>query len=121
MGGALVKAETKDPSKAMMSHFLLEELAKLIATKPMTMSDGSGSDGDEPAYETGLSSNGLQGADWAAAMSRAVTKNGSLTPDQDMLERTIAKGRAGEAKRTYDMLNTVPAAPFVPPRREDPS
>lgn len=119
--GALVKAETKDPSKAMMSHFLLEELAKLIATKPMIMSDGSGSDGDEPADETGLSSNGLQGADWAAAMSRAVTKNGSLTPDQDMLERTIAKGRAGEAKRTYDMLNAVPAAPFVPPRREDPS
>lgn len=119
--GALTKVDTTraDVSKSMMSHFMMEELAKLIATKPMAMSDGS-EDGEE-ADENTLSSNGLQGADWAAAMSRAVTKNGSPTPDQDMMERTIAKGRAGEAKRTYDMLNAVPAVPFVAPRREDPS
>ena len=120
--GALVKAETKatDPTKAMMSHYMLEELAKLIATKPMSMSDGSEEEGAQ-SDETTLSSNGFQGSDWAAAMSRAVTKNGNLTADQAMLERNIAKGRAGEAKRTYDMLNAVPAVPFVAPRRDDPS
>jgi hypothetical protein len=86
----------------------------------MSMTDGSADEEKDP-NESGLSSNGLQGADMTAAMTRALTKPGTHTADQAALERGIAKGRAMEANRTYEMLNAVPAAPFVPVRRNDPS
>jgi hypothetical protein len=100
-------------TKDMVTRMMLEEMAKMIAAKPMAMND----DGeDENTDETALSSNGFQGSDWGAAMTQAMTKD---TPaDQAALARSIAKGRAGEATRSYDMLNAVPtAAPFVPVRR----
>ena len=105
----------------MVAHFILEELAKLIAAKPMTMSDGSESDDNDGGDETALSSVGFQGADWAAAMTRSLTKDGSTSLDQAALERELSRSRAGEAKRTYDMLNAVPSAPFIPVRRNGPS
>lgn len=108
-----------DPSKAMIAHFILEELAKLIAAKPMSMNDGS--DGDENAADgTSVGATGFQGTDWSTAMTRALTKNDPTAGDQAALERGIAKGRAGEAMRTYDMLNAVPGAPYIPVRRQDP-
>lgn len=117
---ALTKTEKADPNKAMISHFIIEEMAKLISTHPMTMSDGSES--EEPgADDTTLSSSGLKGADWAATMTRSLTKDGATTADQAALERGIARGRAMEANRTYEMLNAVPGAPFLPGRRKDPS
>ncbi len=114
---AMAKTEKPDTNKAMIDHFILEEMAKLIAVKPMTMSDGSEDEqnGDET---TGLSAGGFQGADWAAAMSKSLTKDKNV-------EAADARNRAGEAKRTYDMLNAVPTslpgAPFMPIRRNDPS
>ncbi len=113
--------QAQDPSKTMVAHFILEELAKLIAAKPMTMSDGSESDDNDGGDETALSSVGFQGADWAAAMTRSLTKDGSTSLDQAALERELSRSRAGEAKRTYDMLNAVPSAPFIPVRRNGPS
>ena len=102
-------------TKAMVSRMMLQEMAKMIAAKPMAM---SGEDGEQ-SDDTLVSSNGLQGSDWGAAMTQAMTKD---TPaDQAALARSIAKGRAGEATRTYDMLNAVPAVPFIPARRNDPS
>jgi hypothetical protein len=104
--------DRKAMTKSMVSRMMLEEMAKMIAAKPMAMSD----DGNEEGDGTQVSSNGLQGSDWGAAMTQAMTKD---TPaDKDALARSIAKGRAGEATRTYDMLNAVPtAAPFIPARR----
>ena len=113
-------AGKQDTDKAMISHFMLEEMAKLIAAKPMNMSDGSEDEGDN-GEESSVSSAGFQGADWAAALTRSLTKDGTPTADQAALERNIARGRALEANRTYDMLNAVPAVPFIPIRRPDPS
>lgn len=112
--------QAQDPSRTMIAHFILEEMAKLIAAKPMTMSDGSES-AENGGDETALSSVGFQGADWAAAMTRSLTRSDTTTLDQAALERELSKSRAGEAKRTYDMLNAVPSAPFIPLRRNDPS
>ena len=107
--------DAKAFTKAMVSRMMLEEMAKMIASKPMAM---SGED-EEETDDTLVSSNGLQGADWGAAMTQAMTKD---TPaDQAALARSIAKGRAGEATRSYDMLNAVPAVPFIPARRDDPT
>jgi hypothetical protein len=103
----------KFDSKALVSRMMLEEMAKMIAAKPMAM---SGDDDNESDDSTALSSNGFQGSDFSAAVTQAMTKD---TPaDQAAVARSIAKGRAGEATRTYDMLNAVPtAAPFIPVRR----
>lgn len=109
----------RDPSKTMIARFILEELAKLIAAKPMTMSDGS-EDDEAAGDDTSRTSNGFQGNDWAAAMTQALTKGDPVAADQAALERGLAKGRAGEAMRTYDMLNAVPGAPFLPVRRQEP-
>jgi hypothetical protein len=111
------ETEHSDTSKAMISHFVLEEMAKLIAAKPMTMADGE----EEETDETALSSAGFQSADWAAAMAQAATKTDRSGDAQAALERSTAKNRAGDAMRTYDMLNAVPGAPFIPVRRSDPS
>lgn len=102
----------KFDSKALVSRMMLEEMAKMIAAKPMAMSDDD-AQGDD---STALGSNGFQGSDFGAALAQAMTKD---TPaDQAALARSIAKGRAGEAARSYDMLNAVPAAaPFIPVRR----
>lgn len=109
--GAMIKAETRDPSKAMISHFIMEELAKMIAMKPMMMGD----DGEEEQPDqTLVSSNGFQGADFAAAMSKALAKTAGDAPAEP------PKPRASDAMRTYDMLNAVPTpgAPFLPLRRD---
>lgn len=112
------QANDADPrafdTKAMVSRMMLEEMAKMIATKPMAMSD----DEEQGDDSTALGSNGFQGADFSAAVTQAMAKD---TPaDQAQLARSIAKGRAGEATRTYDMLNAVPttAVPFIPVRRD---
>jgi hypothetical protein len=117
-------APRNDPTKAMINHFILEEMAKMIAANPMIMRDGN--EDDENTDSTSLGSNGFQGNDWAAAMTRALGKDGNKTADQAALERELAKARAGEANRTYDMLNAVQsppagAVPFIPTRRNDPS
>jgi hypothetical protein len=112
--------ETRDPTKAMVSHYILEEMAKLIAAKPMSMGDED--ENEESMDTTALgSTSGLQGADWAAALTRSLSKDGLQSADLAALERSNAKARAAEAKSTYDMLNAVPAVPFVPVRRDDPS
>jgi len=114
---AMAQTEKHDTSKAMIDRFILEEMAKLIASNPMSMS-GDNDDEQNGGDETAVSSLGFQGADWAAAMSKSLTKD-SATSAAD------ARSRAGEAKRTYDMLNavapSVPGAPFLPIRRNDPS
>jgi hypothetical protein len=117
---AVARSEKADVSKAMISRFILEEMAKMIAVSPMTMSDGS-EDEENSANDTALASVGFQGNDWAAAMGSSLTKDALPPADQAALERSLAKGRAGEANRTYEMLNAVPGAPFMPARRNDPS
>ncbi len=100
-----------------IDRFILEEMAKLIAANPMSMSDDS-DDEQNGGDETAVSSLGFQGADWAAAMSKSLTKDSAA----DIAD---ARNRSGEAMRTYDMLNavapSVPGAPFLPIRRNDPS
>lgn len=106
--GAMTRAETRDPTKAMVSHFILEELAKMIATKPMMMAGG---DDEQPQDDSLVSSAGFQGADFAAAMSSALAKTAGTAAPAPTAPR--------DAMRTYDMLNAVPTpgAPFVPARR----
>ena len=100
-----------------IDRFILEEMAKLIAANPRSMSDDS-DDEQNGGDETAVSSLGFQGADWAAAMSKSLTKDSAA----DIAD---ARNRSGEAMRTYDMLNavapSVPGAPSLPIRRNDPS
>ncbi len=111
---ALAKTDKADPTKTMISHYILEEMAKLISSNPMTMSDGS--ETEDNGDGNALPSIAFQGADWTAAMTRSLTKDGRATADQAALERGIARGRAMEANRTYEMLNAVPTInPAIPP------
>ncbi len=107
----------EDSTKKMINHFMIEELAKLIASKPMVMTDGSE---EQDNSTTSLSSGGFQGNDWASAMTNALTKNtgDNGLEDAAALARNLAKGRTGDAMRTYDMLNAVPGAPFLQPRKQ---
>lgn len=98
-----------DITKKMVSNFILEEMAKLIAAKPMVMSDGS--DDENQPDDTTLGSNAFQGNEWSAVMTRALTRNETATPAPPQV-------RAADAMRTYDMLNAVPMVPAVAPRRE---
>ncbi len=98
-----------DITKKMVSNFILEEMAKLIAAKPMVMSDGS--DDENQQDDTTLGSNAFQGNEWSAVMTRALTRNETATPAPPQV-------RAADAMRTYDMLNAVPLVPGVAPRRE---
>jgi hypothetical protein len=98
-----------DITKKMVSNFILEEMAKLIAAKPMVMSDGI--DDENQPDDTTLGSNAFQGNEWSAVMTRALTRNETATPAPPQV-------RAADAMRTYDMLNAVPLVPAVAPRRE---
>jgi hypothetical protein len=120
---AIAKTAPADPTKAMVTQFMIEEMAKEISAHPMTMSYGSEDEenGGNDGGLSGLSSGGFQGGDLTTAMTRALAKSGPHSADQAALERGIAKGRAAEANRTYEMLNAVPGAPFLPIRRNDPS
>ena len=46
---------------------------------------------------------------------------GVFPVDSQTIEYYKLTGRAAEANRTYEMLNAVPGAPFLPIRRNDPS
>jgi len=98
-----------DITKKMVANFILEEMAKLIAAKPMVMSDDS--DDENQPDDTTLGSNAFQGNEWSAVMTRALTRNETATPAPPQV-------RAADAMRTYDMLNAVPMVPAVAPRRE---
>ncbi len=123
------KTDQTDPTKAMVTQFMIEEMAKQISAHPMSMSDGGeeeDADGNSSGSDGGLSSGAFKGNDLTTAMTRALTKSsGPHTPnqaaDQAALERGIAKGRAAEANRTYEMLNAVPSVPFVPVPNDDQS
>jgi hypothetical protein len=111
----------RDPEKMMVSQYILQEMAKMISQAPMNMMDGFEDEEDSSKDETALSSNALQGNDWSAALSGAYNKGGLSMLDRMTPDSGSAKARAGEATRTYDMLNAVPFVPVPPPRRNDPT
>lgn len=99
-----------DVTKQMVNCYILEEMAKLIAAKPMNMSDGSEEEGEQGGLS--LSSAAFQGSDWSVAMTRMLTKDTAPTAEPP-------RARAADAMSTYDMLNAVPTiAPLIPPRRD---
>lgn len=99
-----------DVTKQMVNRYILEEMAKLIAAKPMNMSDGSEEEGEQDGLS--LSSAAFQGSDWSAAMTRMLTKDTAPGAEPP-------RARAADAMRTYDMLNAVPTvAPLAPSRRD---
>ena len=96
---------TDDPSRAMVSRYIIEELSKMIASKPMATVD----DGDN---STSLQSNGLQGTDWTAAMTDSFAKD--MLPVKQALKqtlkhaRTAAIGNADAASQAYAALGARP-------------
>ncbi len=95
----------EDPSRAMISRFIIEEMSKMIAHQPMMQFEG----GDD---STTLQSNGLQGTNWTTAMGNSLSKH-ILAPKQAAkLARTAAKGDADMASQAY-------AASIARPRKND--
>ena len=93
--------QNDDPSRMMVSRFIIEELSKMIATKPMATVD----DGDN---STSLQSNGLQGTDWTAAMTNSFAKD--MLPVKQALKhvRTASLGNADMASQAYAALGARP-------------
>jgi hypothetical protein len=62
------RLDKTDTTKKMMQMMVLEEMAKLIALRPMQMIDG---EGEEDIYSQLISPAGFHGQDFAAAMMRS--------------------------------------------------
>jgi hypothetical protein len=71
---------------------MLEELARVIAGKPMTMSDDESGEND-----TALPQRGLSGSDWATALSDQFLDDSGLDPGN-------ATGAAARVSRAYTHL-----------------
>ncbi len=102
-------AASSDPNKMMQSWFVMEQLAKLIALKPMAMGEAA-----DPFKDNSVSSGGFQGGDWGAAMSKAFGRN--LPADSPMA--AIAKP-LNHAARAYDAVKGQVAALLGNPKRKD--
>jgi hypothetical protein len=98
-----------DPSRAMVSHFIVQELAKMIASKPMMPVEG----GDD---STSLQSSGLQGTDWTAAMSESFAKD--MMPVKQAVAQTLKNARMA-APGDADMASQAYAAFGTRPRKND--
>ena len=107
----------RDPTQMMMSWFIMEELAKLISSKPMTMIDGGDDQEHDPSQENGISASGFQGTDWTAAMTKAFTKDGLPSGDRAPLERD--RGTAGKASDAYGAVHGHMGVLLNRPRRDD--
>ena len=100
---------SEDPSRMMVSRFIIEEMAKMIANRPMMTVDGS----DDT---TSLQSNGLQGTDWTAAMSETFAKD--LVPVKQALKQTLSHARTA-SPGDADMARQAYAALGARPRKND--
>jgi hypothetical protein len=88
--------------KAMQSWFVMEQLAKLIALKPMAMPESDGSD-------TTVSSGGYQSSDFAAAMSRTMSQSmPGLPPAQPLAQPQVQSQiqSGNHAARAYDAVKS---------------
>jgi hypothetical protein len=86
--------------KAMRSWFVMEQLAKLIALKPMAMPESGDSFGD-----TTVSSGGYQSSDFAAAMSRTMSQSMPGLPQAQPLAQPV-----NHAARAYDAVKSQVAS-----------
>jgi hypothetical protein len=94
-----LRADVKSPTagsteKAMQSWFVMEQLAKLIALKPMAMPEAGESD-------TTVSSGGYQSSDFAAAMSRTMSQSMPGLPQAQPLAQPV-----NHAARAYDAVKS---------------
>lgn len=69
-------ADKIDPTKKMMQMMVMEEMAKLIAMRPMQMMDEDDESGD--MYSQLMSPGGFQGQDFTAAMMRSKEEPASV-------------------------------------------
>ena len=107
MGDIKAGLASGDPGKMMQSWFVMEQLAQLIAAKPMAMSETP-----DPFLDNTVSSNGFQGKDWAAAMSQ------SFSRDLPATAPTPVKP-LNHAARAYDAVKSQVAALMGAPRKQD--
>lgn len=96
-----------DPGKMMQSWFVTEQLAQLIAMKPMAMAETP-----DPFLDNSLSSGGFQGKDWAAAMSTAFARD--LSAPAAVVHKPVT-----HAARAYDAVKSQVAALLGVPRKQD--
>ena len=99
-------ASSGDPSRMMQSFYVMEQLAKLIAAKPMAMSEAPDS-----YLDNSVSSGGFQGNDWASAMSTAFSR--------DLPAAAVAPKPVNHAARAYDAVKAQVAALIGSPKRKD--
>lgn len=95
-----------DPNKMMQSWFVMEQLAQLIAAKPMAMSEAS-----DPFLDNTVSSGGFQGKDWAAAMSSSFSR--------DLPAPAAAVKPQTHAARAYDAVKSQVASLLGQSRKRD--
>ena len=68
MARGFERLDQTDTSKKLMQMLVMEEMAKLIALRPMLMGDA---EGEEDIFATPVAPAGFQGQDFASAMMRA--------------------------------------------------
>jgi hypothetical protein len=73
------RMDKTDTAKKLMKMMVLEEMAKLIALRPMQMIDG---EGEEDMYSQLISPTGFHGQDFAAAMMRSNEEPAAGLPKQ---------------------------------------
>jgi hypothetical protein len=112
MAELLQGGDAADPTRAAISWFVLEELGKLIAQNPMTMSE----DGDFAS----LPASGFQGSDWTAAMTKDFAPNATAAA-KVRPPTTAPRSEADMASQAYGAAYSHVATFAGRPRREDPS
>lgn len=95
-----------EPNKMMQSWFVMEQLAQLIAMKPMAMSETA-----DPFLDNTVSSGGFQGKDWAAALSSSFSHG--------LPAGAPAAKPMNHAARAYDAVKSQVAALLGVPRKQD--
>lgn len=97
-------AASGDTNKMMQSWFVMEQLAKLIALKPMAMTESG-----DPFSDNTVSSGGYQGGDFAAVMSRTFSQNMPSAPQaqpQDQTKSLPLGQPVNHAARAYDAVKS---------------
>jgi hypothetical protein len=87
--GGAPQASAGDPGQMTLSWFVMQELARLIASSPMMMADEGE---DQASASTAISSGGFAGTDWSEALANSFARGQSPS---------AAPVSAGHAARAY--------------------
>ena len=93
-----------DPNRMALSWYMLEELTKMIANQPMSMSGMDGTD-EDAANDTALPASGF-GGDWASALTKSFVDDAGLSGRRRIGRRTLRR-------RCQPRLHPPATAPLI--------